>query len=136
MPYGKVGAILIVGGGVAGIQASLDAADSGFRVYLVDQGPSIGGVMAQLDKTSPTNDCSMCILSPKLVATGRHENITLLTHAELKKVEGKAGDFKVTITKHSRYILDDKCTGCGVCAEHCPIEGGNSFDRDRAPAKD
>jgi heterodisulfide reductase subunit A len=78
----KIGAVLVVGGGVAGIQASLDLADSGFRVYLIDQGPSIGGVMAQLDKTFPTNDCSMCILSPKLVATGRHPNITILTNAE------------------------------------------------------
>src|SRR4030066_1651533 len=117
MPYGKVGAILIVGGGVAGIQASLDAADSGFRVYLVDQGPSIGGVMAQLDKTFPTNDCSMCILSPKLVATGRHDNITMLPHGDLKKVEGKAGNFKVTISRRSRYIIDEKCTGRGGGAE-------------------
>jgi heterodisulfide reductase subunit A len=76
----KIGAVLVVGGGVAGIQASLDLADSGFRVYLIDQGSSIGGVMAQLDKTFPTNDCSMCILSPKLVATGRHPNITILTN--------------------------------------------------------
>ncbi len=76
----KIGAVLVVGGGVAGIQASLDVADSGFKVYLIDRGPSIGGVMAQLDKTFPTNDCSMCILSPKLVATGRHPNITILTN--------------------------------------------------------
>ena len=130
-----VGAALVIGGGPAGMQAALDLADSGYKVYILEDTPSIGGTMAQLDKTFPTNDCSMCILSPKLVATGRHENITMLTHAELKKVEGKAGDFKVTITKHSRYILEDKCTGCGVCAEHCPIEGVSSFDKEMAPAK-
>jgi heterodisulfide reductase subunit A len=130
-----VGAALVIGGGPAGMQAALDLADSGYKVYILETTPSIGGTMAQLDKTFPTNDCSMCILSPKLVATGRHENITMLTHAELKKVEGKAGDFKVTITKHSRYILEDKCTGCGVCAEHCPIEGVSTFDKEMAPSK-
>ncbi len=130
-----VGAVLVIGGGPAGIQAALDLADSGFKVYILESGLSIGGTMAQLDKTFPTNDCSMCIVSPKLVATGRHENITMLTNAELKKVEGKAGDFKVTLTRHSRYIIEDRCTGCGVCAEHCPVEGSNAFDRDLAPAK-
>ncbi len=130
-----VGAALVIGGGPAGMQAALDLADSGYKVYILEDTPSIGGTMAQLDKTFPTNDCSMCILSPKLVATGRHENITMLTHAELKKLEGKAGNFKVTITKHSRYIIEDKCTGCGVCAEHCPIEGVSTFDKEMAPAK-
>ena len=130
-----VGAVLVVGGGPAGIQAALDLADSGFKVYVLESGLSIGGTMAQLDKTFPTNDCAMCIVSPKLVATGRHENITMLTNAELKKVDGKAGDFKVTISRRSRYIKEDLCTGCGVCAEHCPIEGANAFDRDLAPAK-
>jgi heterodisulfide reductase subunit A len=118
----KIGAVLVVGGGVAGIQASLDLADSGFRVYLIDQGPSIGGVMAQLDKTFPTNDCSMCILSPKLVATGRHPNITILTNAQVTGLKGKAGNFEVKIRKKSRYIIEDKCNGCGVCAQKCPIE--------------
>jgi len=130
-----VGAVLVVGGGPAGIQAALDLADSGFKVYILESGLSIGGTMAQLDKTFPTNDCAMCIVSPKLVATGRHENITMLTNAELKKVDGKSGDFKVTLTRRSRYIIEDKCTGCGVCAEHCPIEGSNAFDRELAPAK-
>ncbi|HUU07377.1 MAG TPA: CoB--CoM heterodisulfide reductase iron-sulfur subunit A family protein [Thermoplasmata archaeon] len=130
-----VGAVLVIGGGPAGMQAALDLADSGFKVYLLETTPSIGGTMSQLDKTFPTNDCSMCILSPKLVATGRHENITMLTHSELKKVEGQAGNFKVTLAKYSRYIVEEKCTGCGVCAEHCPIEGSSAFDRDLAPAK-
>jgi heterodisulfide reductase subunit A len=118
----KIGAVLVVGGGVAGIQASLDLADSGFKVYLIDQGPSIGGVMAQLDKTFPTNDCSMCILSPKLVATGRHPNITILTNAEITSLSGKAGNFEVRLRRKSRYIIEEKCNGCGVCAQKCPIE--------------
>ena len=124
----KVGAVLVVGGGVAGIQASLDLADSGFRVYLIDQSPSIGGVMAQLDKTFPTNDCSMCILSPKLVATGRHPNITILTNSEVAGLEGEAGSFEVKLRRKSRYILEDKCTGCGDCAQKCPIVVLDSFN--------
>jgi heterodisulfide reductase subunit A len=128
MPKEKVGAVLVVGGGVAGIQASLDMADSGFRVYLIDQGPSIGGVMAQLDKTFPTNDCSMCILSPKLVATGRHPNITILTNAEVTGLTGEAGNFEVKLRKRSRYIIEDKCNGCGICAQKCPIEAVDMFN--------
>jgi len=124
----KVGAVLVVGGGVAGIQASLDLADSGFKVYLIDQSPSIGGVMAQLDKTFPTNDCSMCILSPKLVATGRHPNITILTNSEVAGLEGEAGSFEVKLRRKSRYILEDKCTGCGDCAQKCPIVVLDSFN--------
>ena len=124
----KVGAVMVVGGGVAGIQASLDLADSGFKVYLVEKGPSIGGVMAQLDKTFPTNDCSMCILSPKLVATGRHPNITILTNADIMGLSGEAGNFEVKIRKNSRYIIEDKCNGCGICAQKCPIEAVDTFN--------
>jgi len=124
----KIGAVLVVGGGVAGIQSSLDLADSGFRVYLVDQSPSIGGVMAQLDKTFPTNDCSMCILSPKLVATGRHPNITILTNAEISGLNGEAGNFEVELRKRSRYIIEDKCNGCGICAQECPIEAVDVYN--------
>lgn len=124
----KVGAVLVVGGGVAGVQASLDLADSGFKVYLIDQGPSIGGVMAQLDKTFPTNDCSMCILSPKLVATGRHPNISILTNAEITGLSGEAGNFEVKLRKHSRYIIEDKCNGCGLCAQKCPIEAVDMYN--------
>ena len=124
----KIGAVLVVGGGVAGIQASLDLADSGFKVYLIDQGPSIGGVMAQLDKTFPTNDCSMCILSPKLVATGRHPNITILTNTEITGLNGEAGNFEVKLRKKSRYIIEDKCNGCGLCAQKCPIEAVDTFN--------
>jgi heterodisulfide reductase subunit A len=125
----KVGAVMVVGGGVAGIQASLDLADSGFKVYLVDKGSSIGGVMAQLDKTFPTNDCSMCILSPKLVATGRHPNITILTNAGITGLSGEAGNFEVKIRKNSRYIIEDKCNGCGICAQKCPIEAVDMFNK-------
>ena len=124
----KVGAVMVVGGGVAGIQASLDLADSGFKVYLIDQGPSIGGVMAQLDKTFPTNDCSMCILSPKLVATGRHPNITILTNAEITGLDGEAGNFEVKLRRKSRFIIEEKCNGCGICAQKCPIETVDSFN--------
>ncbi len=124
----KVGAVLVVGGGVAGVQASLDLADSGFKVYLVDQSSSMGGVMAQLDKTFPTNDCSMCILSPKLVATGRHPNITMISNGEVTELKGKPGNFKVKIRKKSRFIIEEKCNGCGICAQKCPIEAVDSFN--------
>lgn len=124
----KVGAVLVVGGGVAGIQTSLDLADSGFKVYLLDESPSIGGVMAQLDKTFPTNDCAMCILAPKLVSAGRHPNIELITNAEVKRAEGEAGHFKVTISKRARRVNEEKCTGCGVCAQYCPVEAIDEYN--------
>jgi heterodisulfide reductase subunit A len=124
----KVGAVLVVGGGVAGIQSSLDLADSGFKVYLLDESTSIGGTMAQLDKTFPTNDCSMCILAPKLVTAGRHPNIQLMTNSELEEVKGRAGNFEATILKRPRFVNMEKCTGCGTCAQHCPVEVPNEFD--------
>ena len=113
--------VLVIGGGISGIQASLDMADSGRKVYLLEKTPSLGGRMSQLDKTFPTNDCAMCTLSPKLVGVGGHSNIELLTHSELVAVEGEAGNFKVTLKKRARSIDESKCTGCGVCIENCPI---------------
>lgn len=118
----KTGAVLVIGGGIGGMQASLDLVNSGFKVYLLDKKPNIGGVMAQLDKTFPTNDCSMCIMAPKLVEVGRNPNIELITWAELEKLEGEAGNFTATIRKHPEYIDPYKCTGCGLCAQSCPVE--------------
>ncbi len=111
---------LIVGGGVAGITAALELADSGHHVYLVEREPSIGGHMAQLDKTFPTLDCSACILTPKMVDVGQHDNITLLSYSEVEKVDGYLGNFTITVRKKARYIKEDLCTGCGICEEKCP----------------
>lgn len=119
---GKVGAVLVIGGGIGGVQASLDLADSGYKVYLLDKGGSIGGTMAQLDKTFPTNDCSMCILAPKLVDAGRHQNIQLVTLSEVEKLEGEPGNFKVKVKRHPRFVDETKCTGCGVCWNNCPVQ--------------
>ena len=125
---GKVGAVMVLGAGVAGIQASLDLADMGYKVYLVEDKPSIGGAMAQLDKTFPTNDCAMCLLSPKLVDTARHQNIEIITNAELQKIDGLAGNFTVTINKRPRYIDEEKCTGCGTCMDNCPVRNIAHFE--------
>ncbi|NOR10235.1 MAG: FAD-binding protein, partial [Desulfovibrionaceae bacterium] len=100
----KVGAVMVVGGGVAGMQASLDLADAGYYVHLVDKSPAIGGIMAQLDKTFPTNDCAMCIISPKLVEVGRHLNINMITNTEVEGLEGEAGNFTAKLINHPRYI--------------------------------
>lgn len=117
----KVGAVAVVGAGIGGIQASLDLADAGFKVYLVEQGPSIGGAMGQLDKTFPTNDCAMCILSPKLVEASRHANIELVAYSEVEEVAGEAGSFTLTVRKKARSVDGAKCTGCGACMAACPV---------------
>jgi len=117
----KHGSVLVLGGGIAGIQSALDLADAGFKVYLVEKQPSIGGTMPQLDKTFPTNDCAMCILAPKLVATGRHPNIELITYSDLKKIQGEPGNFTVTINKKARSIDETMCNGCGLCVENCLV---------------
>ena len=128
MTHETTGSVLVVGGGIAGIQASLDLANSGFLVHLVESKPAIGGVMAQLDKTFPTNDCAMCIISPKLVEAGRHLNINLHTLTEVDSISGQAGNFTVGLRQHPRYVSLDKCTSCGECAKVCPIETKNQFD--------
>ncbi|MCZ2289230.1 MAG: CoB--CoM heterodisulfide reductase iron-sulfur subunit A family protein [Anaerolineales bacterium] len=115
-------ATLVVGGGIAGIQSALEIADAGYRVYLVEREPSIGGHMAQFDKTFPTLDCSACILTPRMVQAGAHPNITLLTYSEVEKVDGYVGNFVVTIRKKARKINEELCTGCGICQEKCPVK--------------
>ncbi len=123
------GDVMIVGGGISGIQAALDLGTAGFKVYLVDKAPTIGGHMSQLDKTFPTNDCSMCIESPKFVECNRHPNIELMTYTEVDRVEGQAGDFKVTLVKKARYIEETKCTGCTTCVEYCPVVYPDQFNQ-------
>lgn len=128
MENGKVdGTILVVGGGVSGLQAALDLAEGGFFVYLVENESTIGGSMAKLDKTFPSNDCSMCILAPKLVEGGRHHNIELLTLCEVTAIAGTAGNFQVSLRQMPRYVDRTKCIACGLCSESCPktVEGKN-----------
>ena len=131
----KIGAVMVVGSGIAGIQASLDLANSGIKVYLVEKGISIGGVMAQLDKTFPTNDCSACILSPKLVEVGRHPNVEILTRRKVAAVTGEAGRFQVRLTKEPRFVDLAKCTGCGDCANVCPVSLPSEFNENLNPRK-
>ena len=121
-------AVLVLGGGIAGIQASIDLANMGIRVYLVEKKPSIGGRMAQLDKTFPTNDCAMCILAPKMIECANHENITLLTYSELAEIQGERGRFKARVVKKARFVEEDKCVGCGDCAEKCPTKVTDEFN--------
>ncbi|OPX65551.1 MULTISPECIES: CoB--CoM heterodisulfide reductase iron-sulfur subunit A family protein [unclassified Methanoregula] len=123
-----MGNVVVIGAGVAGIQAALDIASHGIHVDLIEREPTIGGHMAMLDKTFPTNDCSMCILSPKMVDVSRHPNITIHTCTDVEKVEGEAGHFRVTVKKHPRYIDETTCTGCGDCVLVCPVEVYNRFD--------
>lgn len=120
--------VVVIGGGIAGIQAALDVANHGIPVTLIEREPSIGGHMAQLDKTFPTNDCSLCILSPRMVDVERHPLITIQTLAEVTGIEGDIGAFRVTVRQHPRYVNASLCTGCGDCVEICPVEVYNRFD--------
>jgi NADH:ubiquinone oxidoreductase subunit E/NAD-dependent dihydropyrimidine dehydrogenase PreA subunit len=117
----KIGAVLIVGAGISGMQSALDLANAGFKVYLAEKNISIGGVMAQLDKTFPTNDCSTCMISPKLIEVAGNPNIEILTGSRLKEISGSPGHFQVTLRREPRYIDEEKCTGCGVCTANCPV---------------
>jgi len=122
-------AALVIGGGVAGIQAALDLADAGHQVYLVEKEPSIGGIMAQLDKTFPTMDCSICVLGPKMMDVGRHPRIELLAYSTVEEVSGYVGNFKVRVRRKARYVEEDECTACGDCAEVCPVVLPDEFEQ-------
>jgi heterodisulfide reductase subunit A len=123
-------ATMIVGGGIAGIQAALEIANAGYHVYLVEKEPTIGGRMGQFDKTFPTLDCAACILTPKMVSVGHRKDITLLTYSEVESVSGYIGNFKIRVRKKARYVDTEKCTGCGQCWSNCPavrIPSGRSI---------
>ncbi len=128
-------AVMVIGGGIAGIQAALDLAEMGVEVSLIEQKPSIGGRMAQLDKTFPTNDCAMCILSPKLVEAGGNQNIHIISNAEVQSVEGEVGNFHVRVLKRARYVDEERCTGCGVCMSKCPVRIPDEYNKNLSKTK-
>ena len=125
----RIGSVLIVGGGIGAMQAALDLANGGFKVHMVQRDSSIGGTMAMLDKTFPTGDCAMCMISPKLVEVGRHLNIDIHTMAEVLSVKGGPGDFTVVVKQYPRYVDPEKCTGCGLCEEKCPRKVVSEYDQ-------
>jgi len=133
VPYNRN--TLVVGGGIAGIQAALEIANSGNKVYLVEREPSIGGHMIQLDKTFPTLDCSQCILTPKMSEVGSHPNIELLAYSEVEEVSGYVGNFRVRIRKKARFVDENKCTGCRICMQKCPYKTDSEFDLGLAQRK-
>jgi heterodisulfide reductase subunit A len=130
-----VGAVAVAGGGIAGIQSAIDLANSGLKVYLIEKGTTIGGKMAQLDKTFPTLDCAMCTLSPKLADVARHPNIELLTYSEITGIEGEAGDFTVKVNKKARYVDPEKCTACELCVSKCPAKVPNEYNEGQGKRK-
>jgi heterodisulfide reductase subunit A len=123
-----VGAALVVGGGIGGVQAALDLAAAGIKTYVVEKQPAVGGVMAQLDKTFPTNDCAMCIMGPRLVEIGRHPDIEILALSQVERVEGRAGNFTVQVRREPRFVDTSVCTGCALCADACPITMPSEYD--------
>lgn len=127
--------LLVIGGGIAGVQAALDVADAGYPVTIVERKPSIGGKMVMLDKTFPTMDCSACICTPKMSEAGAHPNITLKTYSEVEEVTGYIGNFKVKIREKAKFIDYDKCTGCGACETKCPKKVDNEFDQNMSKRK-
>ena len=131
----KIGAVLVAGGGIAGVQASLDLANSGFKVYLVEREAAIGGMMSHLDKTFPTGDCATCIVSPKLVECARNLNVEILTLSELVDVVGEPGNFRATVKRHPRYVNEDRCSGCSECTQACPVDIPDHFDREMGTRK-
>ncbi len=126
---------VVIGAGIAGMQAALDLADQGIKVHLIEKYPSIGGRMSQLDKTFPTLDCSSCILTPKMVDCSRHENISLYTYSEVDNISGEKGNFTITIKQKPRYVNSDTCTGCGICVQKCPYKAPNNFDENMGKRK-
>jgi len=126
----RIGKVLVIGGGIAGLEASLNLVEAGYRVYIVDEKPHIGGTMAQLDKTFPTNDCSMCIMAPRLVEVGRNPNIELFMNSEVIALEGVPGNFAVTLKRKPRRVLMEKCTSCALCASHCPLEVRSDYNEE------
>ncbi|MFO8233918.1 MAG: FAD-dependent oxidoreductase [Bacteroidales bacterium] len=129
------GSVLVIGAGIAGMQAALDSAELGLKVFLLEKEPSIGGNMARLDKTFPTNDCAMCMISPKLVETGRHLNIEIISYADLLEMKGEAGNFSVKINKKARYVDEEKCNGCGECELECPVTRKDNFNGELSDRK-
>lgn len=135
LPTDKVGSVLVVGAGIGGMQAALDLADSGLLVHLISDESSIGGTMSRLDKTFPTGDCAMCMISPRMVESSRHPNIKLYTLSKVKNVSGKAGNFTVEVTQAPRYVSSEKCTGCAACEDACPVKVPNSFNQNQNKRK-